>query len=459
MLVTNNDRGGRWFFYKVNGEVKRVQIPGSSTVDLPDLTSELQVINNSTAIKVKQSNFILRRSAKSDYTLQAEDNTDPLTLTWNNILNVPVADPSDVNQWNTFFNLPTNGKSFSRVAVSGNEVLLYGGLNISVSDSLFDVNSNLLSIADVKSIVSIGANSFLGCSLTAATLPVCTSISISSFDSSEIEFVNLPSCVSIGDYGFASTNVSMFNLPSCISVGNYSFAGCSFLNQVYLPKCVSIGISSFFNCINIESLELPNCATISQSAFQGCVQLSNLSIPVCTNLGGSVANNSVFNGVIGNNFTITIPSALMTNNGGNPDGDMQYLIAQNQVTLRSSDALTLTYLDISSAPVDPNSYSEWNNYFTANTTTNFETLFSGTIVSGNQIILVGATNITNFMYNPIYDFDYTSLYSFVDHSGIINSLVDNSYSTAFYFCGTNGKSPGGRYFFTFLHGFKSFSRK
>jgi hypothetical protein len=50
-------------------------------------------------------------------------------------------------------------------------------------------------------------------------------------------------------------------------------------------------------------------------------------------LGASVLDNNVFATITGNNITLTVPSALMTCNGGNPDGDIQYLQANNTVTI------------------------------------------------------------------------------------------------------------------------------
>jgi len=41
----------------------------------------------------------------------------------------------------------------------------------------------------------------------------------------------------------------------------------------------------------------------------------------------------VFTNIAGQTITLTIPSALMTCNGGNPDGDIQYLQANNTVTI------------------------------------------------------------------------------------------------------------------------------
>ncbi len=45
------------------------------------------------------------------------------------------------------------------------------------------------------------------------------------------------------------------------------------------------------------------------------------------------SNDDVFGGFTGQSITLTIPAALMTCNGGNPDGDIAYLQANNTVTI------------------------------------------------------------------------------------------------------------------------------
>ena len=62
-----------------------------------------------------------------------------LDLLFNDIANADslVGDSTHVNDWNTFFDLPTFGEPFSGVAVNGNTVSLLGGLNISIKSHLF----------------------------------------------------------------------------------------------------------------------------------------------------------------------------------------------------------------------------------------------------------------------------------------------------------------------------------
>jgi hypothetical protein len=43
----------------------------------------------------------------------------------------------------------------------------------------------------------------------------------------------------------------------------------------------------------------------------------------------------MFYNISGETITLTVPSALMTCNSGNPDGDIQYLQANNTVTIFS----------------------------------------------------------------------------------------------------------------------------
>jgi len=57
------------------------------------------------------------------------------------------------------------------------------------------------------------------------------------------------------------------------------------------------------------------------------------NLPSCTQLGQTVLANSVFSDITGKVITLTIPASLMTCNSGNPDGDIQFLQANNTVTI------------------------------------------------------------------------------------------------------------------------------
>ena len=78
---------------------------------------------------------------------------------------------------------------------------------------------------------------------------------------------------------------------------------------------------------------LPALQTVGTYCFTDCTSLKNVMLPACTNLGSSVLNNGVFNNITGKIITLRVPAALMTCNSGNPDGDIQYLQANNTVTI------------------------------------------------------------------------------------------------------------------------------
>lgn len=164
-----------------------------------------------------------------------------------------ITDPADVNQWNTWFDLPTNGNPFTSVQViSPLEVWFYGGSNIKLKEDRFDYDNLLEFFIDE-----------IGCVV-------------------EVDF----------DEGFV-----------------------------------------FYDNNTIEIINLPNCTKVGRESFSNCLSLVNLYLPSCSNLGPTVGDNGVFSSIGGNNITLTIPTALMTADAGNPDGDIVDLQANNTVTI------------------------------------------------------------------------------------------------------------------------------
>lgn len=97
-----------------------------------------------------------------------------------------------------------------------------------------------------------------------------------------------------------------------------------------------IGNSAFQYCSNLISVSLPSCTFIDDSTFYSLINnsLSTISIPSCTSLGNTTGNDNVFVPTVGNTITLTVPTALMNAQGpGIPDGDIQYLQANNTVTV------------------------------------------------------------------------------------------------------------------------------
>ena len=72
---------------------------------------------------------------------------------------------------------------------------------------------------------------------------------------------------------------------------------------------------------------------LGEFAFNSCTSLTNIELPVLEQLGQTVSDDNVFLDIAGNTITLTIPNAIMTAQGGGPDGDVQYLQANNTVTI------------------------------------------------------------------------------------------------------------------------------
>jgi hypothetical protein len=106
--------------------------------------------------------------------------------------------------------------------------------------------------------------------------------------------------------------VSIVDNAGCVySLGDSVFGGASSLSVVMLKSCLLVRSANFSNCNSITVFDLRSV----------------------TDLGFSVTNDSIFYGITGQTITLTIPSALMTCNGGAPDGDIAYLQANNTVTI------------------------------------------------------------------------------------------------------------------------------
>jgi hypothetical protein len=185
-----------------------------------------------------------------------------------------VGDATNVNDWNTYLDLPVNGTPFTSVNVSGNEVALYGGELITLKSQAFarigkDDPSYLISVNDEDGMI--------------------------------------------------------------IELQDEVFDRQSLLTIVSLPQLITAGESCFNTCNSLTTLNLPQLITVGTGCFIFCTSLTEISLPVCTNLGNTVLNNNVFYNILGNTIELTVPSALMTCNGGNPDGDIQLLQANNTV--------------------------------------------------------------------------------------------------------------------------------
>lgn len=225
-----------------------------------------------------------------------------LRLLFSNISEVDaiVGDSSNVSDWNTFFDLPAFGTPFTSVSVTGNEVKLYGGSGINLKDSLFGDSGFGLELLEINddagSIVSAGYDVFGN------------------------------------DNGSGCTNLTTVYLPELLTAGDLCFLGTINLINVSMDKVTSMENDCFNGSSALSQISFPALTSIGSSCFNGTI-LDTINIPSCTNLGATVGLDNVFIYITGNTITLTVPAALMTCNSGNPDGDIQYLQANNTVTI------------------------------------------------------------------------------------------------------------------------------
>ena len=319
-----------------------------------------------------------------------------ISLSFNNITNADLligGSSLDVNVWNTFFDLPNNGNPFISVSVSGNTVELFGGEGIFLKDSLFDdagrYGTNLLSFIDYGSIMSTGYDCFGA------------------------------------DNNGGCPNLITVVLPSVATLGNYCFLGCFSLTTVDLPSLIVAGQGSFQQCSSLISINFPSLINIKDYCFYGCTSLININIPACINLGTTTGNNNVFSNINSNIITLTVPSTLMSCDGGLPDGDIVILQGNNTVTvLTNALQISMTFVNTRSLTFfignDPSDINAWNTKFNLPTNGN---IFTSVIVRGNSVILLGGSNIhlKDNLFNLTLGSNDNGLVSFIDGGCIISA--------------------------------------
>ena len=94
----------------------------------------------------------------------------------------------------------------------------------------------------------------------------------------------------------------------------------------------SLGQGAFLGCTLLTTAIFPACTSTSDSIFKACTALTTVTLPLCADLGGTTGDDNVFN-VSGNTITLTIAASRETCDGGNPDGDIVYLAANNTATI------------------------------------------------------------------------------------------------------------------------------
>ena len=194
-----------------------------------------------------------------------------LRMLFDDIANAPVVDPTNVGQWNTFYDLPTNGAVFTSVVVAGNQVTLIGGGVMTISNSLFAANSNLIEIEDQSSIV-----------------------------------------IEIEDYAFQSAfAITLVGLQDLVTAGEEGFNGCSL----------------------VTTFDFPLLTTLGENFFTNCTSATLINLPLCVNLANNPASITAFQFITGQVITLNIAAVNATNNAGGVHASVAYLIANNTATV------------------------------------------------------------------------------------------------------------------------------
>jgi len=250
-----------------------------------------------------------------------------LRLTFDSIenANLLVGDASNVSDWNTFFDLPTNGTAFSAVTISGNTVQLFGGSDIIVKEYLFVIDPNdpfnspqvgLVSIDDSSgSIIEVQEGAFTySNTLTSVNLPVCTLISENTqqygafnscinlstvniplleeayfsafYECMSLTEINFPLLTTAGDSCFSTcTSLTTVDLPSLTTAGDSCFYNCTSLTTVDLPSLTTAGYYCFSTCTSLTTVDLPSLTTAEYYCFQSCSSLTTVDLPSLTTAG------------------------------------------------------------------------------------------------------------------------------------------------------------------------------
>ena len=163
-----------------------------------------------------------------------------------------------------------------------------------IEDRAFVNCTNLISVGETASVISIGESAFAGTGLEEITLPATKEIATFAFNNcSNLTKVDLPKVTTIGQYALENcSNLTKVDLPKVTKIGQNAFENCSNLTKVDLPKVTTIG-SSAFEGTRLEEITLPATITsIEKNAFNGIsyVTINTTKVPRCS---GSLGENTV----------------------------------------------------------------------------------------------------------------------------------------------------------------------
>ena len=207
--------------------------------------------------------------------------------------------------------------------------------NLTTAGDYCFISCAALETINLPNLTTAGNNCFALCaSLTEINLPKLTTAGNNCFyNCTVLETINLPDLTTAGNSCFENCpSLTTVNLPDLTTAGNSCFDSCSSLLTISLPSLTTAGSNFLSACGSLTTVDLPSLVSIGNNSLI-CISITTINMPSCTNLGPTTGDDNVFNGIAGNTITATFNSVLETCNSGDPDGDIQYLDANNDVTI------------------------------------------------------------------------------------------------------------------------------
>lgn len=265
----------------------------------------------------------------------------PLILEFTDISNEPIVDPEDAEEWNSFFSFIT---TFQFATVDGNSVSLYGSDQFDLPGAIFAGNTNIIGVDDQGGYITFieGSAFFQASSLvyyyaTNDLIRVgdqaffeCTSLNDLQINPIEVNASAFGGCTSLIING-AGPN---FAWPRLEIAGDFCFGNVGAVIANY-PSLLIVPAGLNSSCTSLEVFSAPIATDFGliggiSNALQGTSSLNLVNVPLA--LLGDSGDNSIWSQT-GTTITVNCAAANETSDGGNPDGDLVWLAANNTATI------------------------------------------------------------------------------------------------------------------------------
>jgi len=223
--------------------------------------------------------------------------TSYFRMEFDSIANAPVATPTSLADWQTFWSV-----NVIAINVVGDVVEFFtNGTAFTMANNKLraaDVGNHLVEFFDTDCFTSIGLNSI----------------------QNQTQLINavFPAVASIGQAGFGGcTNLVNCSAAACTSVGNSAFASCSSLIEFVAPIVTSIGQTAFQDTTSLQQALHPLCTSLGSAAYRCTSTNTTLTTINFAALSSTVGTQHFLrragiSGIITMNSLATIPSEFFS---------------------------------------------------------------------------------------------------------------------------------------------------